>query len=68
VGQRHEVGIVTRVLYVKHNDDNIYMLKTRLELVGDLEVLAADDSEKGCQLAATEHPGRNSDGPRNARH
>jgi hypothetical protein len=56
------------VLYVKHNDDNIYMLKTRLELVGDLEVLAADDSEKGCQLAATEHPGRNSDGPRNARH
>jgi CheY-like chemotaxis protein len=44
------------VLYVEHNDDNIYMLKTRLELVGDFEVLAADDSEKGCKLAVTEHP------------
>src|SRR5215467_7769101 len=32
------------------------MLKTRLELLGDFEVLAADDSEKGCKLAATEHP------------
>jgi hypothetical protein len=25
---------VTKVLYVEHNDDNIYMLKTRLELLG----------------------------------
>jgi CheY-like chemotaxis protein len=47
---------VTKVLYVEHNDDNLYMLKTRLELVGDFEVLAADDSEKGCTLAVTEHP------------
>jgi two-component system cell cycle response regulator DivK len=47
---------VTKVLYVEHNDDNLYMLKMRLELVGDFEVLAADDSEKGCRLAATEHP------------
>jgi hypothetical protein len=23
---------VTKVLYVEHNDDNLYMLKTRLEL------------------------------------
>jgi CheY-like chemotaxis protein len=30
------------------------MLKTRLELLG--EVLAAEDSEKGCKLALTEHP------------
>jgi CheY-like chemotaxis protein len=47
---------VTKVLYVEHNDDNLYMLKTRLELLGDFEVLAAEDSEKGCKLAATEHP------------
>jgi CheY-like chemotaxis protein len=47
---------VTKVLYVEHNDDNIYMLKTRLELVGDFEVLAVEDSEKGCELAVTEHP------------
>ena len=47
---------MTRVLYVEHNDDNIYMLKTRLELLGDFEVLATEDSEKGCKLAMTEHP------------
>ena len=47
---------MTKVLYVEHNDDNIYMLKRRLELVGDFEVLAAEDSEKGCKLAVTEHP------------
>jgi len=42
--------------YVEHNDDNLYMLRTRLELRGDFEVLAAEDSETGCRLAATEHP------------
>ncbi len=47
---------MTKVLYVEHNDDNLYMLKTRLELLGDFEVLAAEDSEKGCKLALTEHP------------
>jgi two-component system cell cycle response regulator DivK len=47
---------VTKVLYVEHNDDNLYMLKTRLELRGGFEVLAAEDSEKGCRLAVAEHP------------
>src|SRR5262245_58574157 len=32
------------------------MLKTRLERVGDFEVLASDDSEQGCKLALTERP------------
>jgi two-component system, cell cycle response regulator DivK len=50
------ISIVTKVLYVEHNDDNLYMLRMRLERVDDFEVLAADDSEKGCKLAATEHP------------
>jgi CheY-like chemotaxis protein len=45
-----------KVLYVEHNDDNLYMLKTRLELLGDFQVLAADDSEQGRNLAVTEHP------------
>jgi len=30
---------VTKVLYVEDNDDNVYMLKMRLELLGDFEVL-----------------------------
>jgi hypothetical protein len=35
---------VTKVLYI---EDNVYMLKMRLELLGDFEVLAAEDGEKG---------------------
>jgi CheY-like chemotaxis protein len=47
---------VTKVLYVEDNDDNVYMLKMRLELLGDFEVLAAENGEKGCEMAATERP------------
>ena len=46
----------TKVLYVEHDDDNLYMLKRRLERCGDFEVLAATDSERGCTLAVTERP------------
>jgi two-component system, cell cycle response regulator DivK len=53
--QTGRIGNMTKVLYVEHNDDNLYMLKTRLELRGGFEVLAAEDSEKGCRLAASEH-------------
>jgi CheY-like chemotaxis protein len=28
----------------------------RLELLGDFEVLAAEDGQKGCEMAATEQP------------
>ena len=45
-----------KILYVEHDDDNLYMLKTRLERCGDFEVLATEDSEQGCKLAVTEHP------------
>jgi CheY-like chemotaxis protein len=47
---------VTKVLYIEDNDDNVYMLKMRLELLGDFEVLAAQDGQKGCEMAATEQP------------
>jgi CheY-like chemotaxis protein len=45
-----------KILYVEDNDDNLYMLKTRLELLGDFEVLAAEDGEKGCNMAVSERP------------
>ena len=45
-----------KILYVEHDDDNLYMLKRRLERSGNFEVLAAEDSEQGCKLAVTEHP------------
>ena len=45
-----------KVLYVEDNDDNIYMLKMRLELLDEFEVLTAHDGEKGCDMAAAEGP------------
>ena len=53
---RKSATLTTKVLYVEHDDDNLYMLKTRLERCGDFEVLTAEDSEQGCKLAVTEHP------------
>src|SRR5262245_17626445 len=53
---RNGSSIVTKVLYVEDNDDNVYMLKMRLELLGDFEVLAAEDGEKGLAMAVSECP------------
>ena len=47
---------MTKVLYVEDNDDNVFMLKMRLELLGDFEVLTAEDGEKGCAMAISERP------------
>ena len=44
------------MLYVEDNDDNVYMLKMRLELLGDFEVLTAEDGQRGCEMAVTEQP------------
>ena len=44
-------SVVTKVLYIEDNDDNVYLLKMRLELLGDFEVLTAEDGEKGCEMA-----------------
>src|SRR5258706_5784671 len=49
-------SVVTKVLYVEDNDDNVFMLKMRLELLGDFEVLTAEDGQKGCEMAAAERP------------
>jgi CheY-like chemotaxis protein len=47
---------VTRVLYVEDNDDNVNMLKMRLELLDGFEVLVAEDGEVGCSKAIAEKP------------
>jgi two-component system cell cycle response regulator DivK len=49
-------SIVTKVLYVEDNDDNVFMLKMRLELLGEFEVLTAEDGEKGCAMAVSDRP------------
>ncbi len=45
-----------KILYVEDNDDNVYMLKMRLEMLDEFEVLVAEDGEKGCAMAAAERP------------
>jgi two-component system cell cycle response regulator DivK len=47
---------VIKLLYVEDNDDNVYMLKMRLELLDEFEVLVAVNGETGCAMAAAEHP------------
>ena len=47
---------MTKVLYIEDNDDNVYMLKMRLELLGDFDVVAAPDGEQGCAMALAERP------------
>ena len=47
---------MTKLLYVEDNDDNVYMLKMRLELLGDFEVVTAENGERGCEMAVTERP------------
>ena len=47
---------MTKVLYVEDHDDNVYMLKMRLVLLDDFEVVTAEDGEKGCAVALAERP------------
>ena len=48
--------MVTKVLYVEDNEDDVYMLKMRLELLDDFEVLTAQNGRKGCEMALSERP------------
>jgi CheY-like chemotaxis protein len=48
--------VVVKLLYIEDNDDDVYMLKMRLELLGTFEVLTAEDGEKGYEMAAAEQP------------
>ena len=47
---------MTKVLYIEDNDDNVYMLKMRFEMLEGFEVLVAEDGEVGCQIALAEMP------------
>jgi two-component system cell cycle response regulator DivK len=44
-----------RVLYVEDNDDNVYVMKSRLSRAG-FTVIVATDGEKGVEMAAAELP------------
>jgi two-component system cell cycle response regulator DivK len=47
---------VTKILYVEDNDDNIYMLRMRFELLEGFELLVANDGAAGVEKAAAELP------------
>ena len=47
---------MTKLLYVEDNDDNVYMLKMRLELLDGFEVLTAENGERGYEAAVAERP------------
>jgi len=47
---------VKRILYVEDNDDNVYMLKLRFELLDGFEVIVADNGETGFAAAIAEKP------------
>jgi two-component system, cell cycle response regulator DivK len=46
---------MTKILYVEDNEDNVYMLKRRLERAG-FEVVVASDGEQGLALAHDQRP------------
>ncbi len=45
-----------RIVYVEDNDDNAFMLRTRLELDGEFEVLVAVNGNDGLAKIAVERP------------
>jgi CheY-like chemotaxis protein len=47
---------VTKILYVEDNDDNIYMLQMRFEMLEGYELLLAKDGATGVEKAAAELP------------
>jgi CheY-like chemotaxis protein len=47
---------VPRLLYVEDNDDNLYMLQLRFDVLGGYEILSATDGAAGIAMAAAERP------------
>jgi hypothetical protein len=49
-------GNATKVLYVEDNDDSVFMLKMRLELLGDFEVLTRGMVRKAASWQSASGP------------
>ena len=45
-----------KLLYVEDNEDNLYMLQLRFDVLGGYEVLSARDGAAGIAIAAAEQP------------
>src|SRR3974390_3258314 len=55
MGQAGSCGAGMKILYVEDNEDNIYMLKSRLTRAGHT-VIVATDGAQGVALAVSERP------------
>jgi two-component system, cell cycle response regulator DivK len=49
-------GVMRTLLYVEDNEDNLYMLQLRFDVLGGYEVLSARDGAAGIAVAASERP------------
>ena len=47
---------MTRILCVEDNEDNVYLVKMRLEMIEGFDVTVAKDGAEGVNLAATDPP------------
>jgi len=47
---------VKRIVYVEDNEDNVFMLQTWFELIGDFEILVAVNGNDGLAMVANERP------------
>jgi two-component system cell cycle response regulator DivK len=47
---------VTRILYIEDNDDNVYLVRMWLDMLGGYELLVAEDAATGFAKAASERP------------
>jgi two-component system, cell cycle response regulator DivK len=47
---------VPKILYVEDNDDNLYMLTLRFEMLDGYEIISAGDGAEGVAKAASEKP------------
>ncbi len=45
-----------RIVYVEDNEDNVFMLQTWFELIGDFEILVAVNGNDGLAMVANERP------------
>lgn len=45
-----------RILYVEDNDDNIYLLRMRFDLLDAYQLIVAEDGETGIAVARAEQP------------
>jgi CheY-like chemotaxis protein len=45
-----------KLLYVEDNEDNLYMLQLRFDVLGGYEILSARDGATGIAMAASERP------------